>query len=117
LLHFDKNKKENHNVYKTAVKGLWTVYTKNGIEKTNDADYIIEETKKFVNLIIEKYGKQFKSKYLLNKAREEIFYDVGGRQGYDREGFLKDLEQLFSNEVPLLFYNKRHIAMGTISEL
>lgn len=119
LLHFDKNKKENHNVYKTSVKGLWTIYTRDGIEKTNDVKKIYDETERFIELISKKYGKKLvedEKNHLLEKAKEEISYDLGRREGFERECFLKDLQRLFLNEVPLLFYNKRQIIISTIND-
>ena len=122
LLNFDKNKKENHNVYRTSIgsSGPWTIYTKDGIEKINDIvhDQIINETKIFINLIIKKYDKENKltGKDLLEKARQEIFYDDNGRQGFIHEIFVEKQKKFF-REIPLLFYNKRQIAMTTMSKL
>ncbi len=119
LLHFDNNKKENHNIYRSAAgqKSASTVLTKDGIEKSNNAIIqIINETKKFVSLIKEKYESEMKSdnRYLLEQARQIIYYD---KNGYDYEIFSINYNIYINRELPLLLYNKRTIAANTMNKV
>ena len=107
IVHFDKNRPENHNIYISNIKEPYVLLYDGKEWKRCDKSNTMEELYNDKTLFLNVKYKEFRNNYIIDEKTNERFGNYCDHMDDD------DIKNNIEEQLKLLLYNKREIPMKT----